>query len=279
MKKFSWAAIFGGAILSVVSASASTTTFQFNTDTPATTNAGAFGDKYVFSETGGIATATIYGFSNATSGSITGTTFQTGEIGQSTGTANVGGNPTMPLGITLCNQNEGLGCGSPQHQVDNNMGYDFVLIEFNTAVNLSSLTLSTYQGNGSSDSQDFSYITGSGSFPVINPGATTVASLMGSANQVNCTTAGFNTVALHSCDTGASNTYGGSQGFSGNGVTWLMVGAQYVDAGGDDYFKISDLQISSNTQSATPEPGTFGLIGLALAGFGIYGRKRKSRNS
>jgi PEP-CTERM motif len=285
MKKYSLAAIVGGLALAAVPAGAVTTTFQFNSDTPVISNGGTFGDKYVFTEVGGISNATIFGYSNATSGSTTGANFQTAELGQSTGTASVTGTngaTTIPLGLTVCNQNEGLGCGSPQHQVDNNNGFDFVLIEFSAKVDLTSLTLSTYQGNGSSDSQDFEYAYGTGAFPVITPGSTSVASLMGSATQVSCTTAGFNTLAKDNCDTGASNTYSNSTGFSSgaNGATWVMIGAQDPNSGGSDYFKISQLVISThNTVTATPEPGTFGLIGLALAGLGAASRKFKSSRS
>lgn len=284
MKKYSLAAIIGGAVLSVASASANTSTFQFNTATPTWTNAGAFGDSALFS--GSVANATVFAYSNATSSSTTGTTFQTAELGQSTGTAAVtgtNGSTTIPLGLTVCNQNETLNCGSPSHQVDNNTGYDFVLIEFSAAVNLNSLTLSTYQGTSplGTDSQDFTYAYGTGAFPTIATGTsgTSVSTVMSATDHVttvNCVTAGFNTKALDNCDTGASNTYTPTQGFGGNGVTWVMIGAQYPDAAGNDYFKISSLTVSTNSISATPEPATFGLIGLALAGLGVYGRRRKS---
>jgi len=287
MKKYSLAAIVGCAIISVVPASANSSTFMFggsSTAAPISTSGTGFGDSMTFGGgtggvSGGVANATIYAYSNSTSTTITGTTFQTAQLGQSTGTATVtgtDGNKTIPLGLTDCNQYEGLNCGSPQHQVSNNEGYDFVLIEFSAAVDLSSLTLSTYQGNGSSDSQDFSYVYGTGADPTITPGSTTVASLMGSATQVNCTTAGYNTLALSNCDTGASNTYGSAQGFGGNGATWVMIAAQDPNTGGNDFFKISDLTVTTyNGTQATPEPGTFGLIGLALAGLGIAGRKLK----
>ncbi len=273
-------------MLSVTPAGASTSTFQFSVYNPiSSTNGNSgyqnnFGNSLTFGggtngASGGVANATVFAWDTGTFNSTNGTTFQPGQIGDATGTGTYNNNnPNMPLGLTDCNQYEGANCGSPMHQVSNEYGYDFVLIEFGAAVNLNSITLSTYQGV-SGDSQDFTYVAGTGANPTINSnGTTSVSSLLAGATTVNCNTYFGST--NYNCTTGASNTYGSSQNFSGNDVTWLLIGAADPVGSSTDYFKISDLQISTYNAPSVPEPSTFGLIGLALVGLGIYGRKRKS---
>ena len=65
-----------------------------------------------------------------------------------------------------------------------------------------------------------------------------------------------------------------------NDVTYLLIGASITDANAD-YFKIQDINANAynSTNPSTPEPATFGLIGLALAGLGAYSRKRRSNRS
>jgi hypothetical protein len=66
---------------------------------------------------------------------------------------------------------------------------------------------------------------------------------------------------------------------AGGDVTYLLIGASVPDAGTTtDSFKLNTLTVN-NVVTATPEPATFGLLGLALTGLGVYGRKRKPGRS
>ena len=168
--------------------------------------------------------------------------------------------------------NPSAGCTPPYHQVNNYDNYEFVLFEFSAGVNLSSIQLANFGFNpGGASDMDMSYWTSTSSS--VNP--TTMSTLS--------TTGGFSNEA--------SITYSGStnpvtDSFSGSpintsDVTYLLVGAMY---GGDttpDFFKIQDLAVSpvpagNTVVLATPEPTTFGLIGLALTGLGLIARKRKA---
>ncbi len=65
---------------------------------------------------------------------------------------------------------------------------------------------------------------------------------------------------------------------AGGTVTSLLVGAAVGES--TDAFKVTELVLNNGSGGtgsggSTPEPGTFGLIGLALTGLGIAGRKLK----
>jgi hypothetical protein len=169
-------------------------------------------------------------------------------------------------GLGVCNPGEQPGCSSPQHQIDNLNGLDFVLFGFSAAVTLNDLKVQSFgnpTGSGSSD-VDMSYAILSASQEASLVAGTLVFS------SVNFTT--FNTANL------SSDTYT----LSGTGQYVLIgtaVTANYGDSAGNanpDAFKIQDLVVSS---VATPEPASCFLMGSGILAGAVFGRRRLIRKS
>jgi hypothetical protein len=256
MKKYSLAVIVGGAILSVVPASANSTTFNFaNVQAGSTGN--SYGNSLSFTVGGITVTETAFYVAAGYTGS---TKFGAAAVDNYSGS-------TLGLGVCSPNDPGGTGCGSPSHQVDNAVGDEFILFTFSGGtVGLgtgSSIQVANYapDPNGSGTAVDLTYYSAS---TAIVAGTTTMSSETG-AHTVDANAGSGVTVT-------DSNLIGGN-------ITYLLIGAAVNDSV-DDAFKVNSLTVNtSNSVTATPEPATFGLIGLALAGLGVYGRKRKSRNN
>jgi hypothetical protein len=170
------------------------------------------------------------------------TTFQTATLGEYTG-----------YGLGVCNQQELAaqgGCGSPQHEIDDNGQNDFVLFQFSTAVTSITITLDPVCNCNT----NASYYVGNG----LNPLGDTLAQL-GTATPSNETTS----------DTVRTVTLTGL----GAGVNSVLFGASVL--GTDNYFKIESISVTEGS-TAAPEPATFGLAGLALIGLGVIGKRRRN---
>lgn len=215
-------------------------------------------------------------------------------------------------GIGICegsNQNSnGDDCDQPNHQVNNgpnnvtsgaaacsssnNCDFEFMLIQFNSAVDLNQIQLGNWGTTGTNTDPFISTYWTSASMASLSQietdlEAKTISQVAG--------TDGFSAEMAGACSGGGSTTNniggGGNNNGSyvdncavnGNGlttlntgaVTYLLIGASVAQGqAGQDFFKIQDI---SFTGAATPEPATFGLIGLSLAGLGLLSRKSKRK--
>jgi hypothetical protein len=290
MKKYSLAAVFGGAILAVVPASATTSTFNFTGGNGSDTYS-SFPVNITVGTTSVTATATAYNFKQGTTQGQalgTATTLSTAQLGAYSG-AGLGVCETGTTGATGTNQ----ACGTPYHQINNgwNPGtgltgqaqqdYEFILIAFSgAAVNLQSVELGNFGvPSGTADPFAVTYFYTSANSLTTPLAGMTFGALMGGADGFTQGSTDCSGTCVPGVVNGASTT--ATDALNVNDVTYLLIGASTASANsGKDFFKIQDLNISgtqsTTTSSPTPEPATFGMIGLALAGLGIYGRKRKS---
>jgi hypothetical protein len=288
MIRYLWA-ILGGALLLVVPAGATTTTYQF--DFAACGEVGNPGctsnvSAYSVSSSGVTATATAY-FLEGTNNTFNGNAaFQTGQVGAYSN-----------AGLGICETQSGGNCGVPYHQMDNynNPGgnsapadFEFMLIQFSAAVNLSSIQLGNWGvASGSANPFYATYLVSSSANAISLAGTT--------YSQLTSGTDGFSAAMTTSCTSGVtledgSNGNGGSttsncavngnavDNLSGTNVTYLLIGASTTQNLNEDFFKIQDLNANHGGPSPTPEPATFALFGIALIGFGMFGRKRKTGN-
>ena len=296
MRNFFGLAIFGCAMLAAIPASATTSNFDFLTcsgsgSTQCSASLSAYGPVTSTTGSGVTATATAYFIQGTSTGPTSTDHLQSGLVGSYN---------TAGLGVceNTAQVNAGY-CSSPTHQMDNGVNpdsgnnggtpndYEFMLIQFSAAVNLSEIELGNFGVlSGNADPFAATYFTTTASSLATAPTSMTYS-------QLTSGTDGF-TEAQATCTSGAT-LLASSQGFStsncavngeameslsGTGVTYLLIGASVTSNLGEDFFKIQDIQANGNASvGPTPEPATFALFGLALTGLGVYGRKRKSSRS
>lgn len=216
---------------------------NFNLTSGTNTSSSSMGNVRTFSAGGINVTSTAWSLSSLSAD------FAASQLGRATN-----------YGLWVCNPAEGINCPSPEHQIDNLNGFEFVLFQFSQAVDPAAISIKTYNYAD----LDVSYFLGNTASNLSLAGVN-LAELagLGFGGQVNddvTTSATSRTVSI------ANNI----------GVNSLLIGAR---AGGDrnaDYFKINSLTMNPVTVSDVPEPGTFALTGLALAGLGLVRRSKKS---
>jgi len=289
-----------GVVIAAVPAMASPAIIDFTT-TGGTGTGSAGNDLSAYSVTVGGLTATAYAF------------FATGTASTGPNSSFTGPNQSNPAvigqysnpndGLGVCETNGGTGgtllnCGSGYHQISNTINgstydYEFVLVAFTAGTNLDPVALNAVQlGNfgGAGAAAD--------PFGVTYYTSTTTASLnavetalegAGTPGTGNLTSGGvtFTSHSSPTCLTGqaaigtgvdnaGTPVYNdncavngnGIEDLSGTGVTYLLIGAAVN--GSEDYFKLQGLSVT------TPEPATFGMLGIAFVGLGLAFRKRKS---
>lgn len=152
------------------------------------------------------------------------------------------------------------------HQIDNAFGYtDFLLLQFNRAVTLSSALLNVYQmvGVAGRDSDLAFYNAG---------GITTTAW------DSNIDLSIYSTLpSTWTTVEGGSASGDRTIGATGASTKWLL-GAAFLPVGDrDDGFKIQSLSVSE--VAAVPEPASWALMIVGFAAVGMSLRRRTSRNA
>jgi hypothetical protein len=208
---------------------------------------------YTFNTTGNTSVNGAYGnslsFTATKNGSQLGMTVSAFQSKQSTNdiTKAYLGAFSTGLGVTGYGDSNG---SSNYHQFDNAGGYtDFVLLTFDRAVSLSSVTLNSYTlGNSRSKDNDLAIFNASA---LTNPNLTvydTVPSAWSAANGSGAN--GYRVL-----------------GDAGVSTRWL-VGAAFIPTNDrDDGFKIASIKVAELV-AAAPEPGTWAMM---LMGFGAIG--------
>ena len=129
--------------VSALSSEASTITFNFATGA-APNSKGIDGNSLQFISGGVTVTATAWTWNNSQ--------FNNSALGW------------WSAGLGVCNDGEFSGCNSPEHQVDNDGGKDFVLFQFaapvNTQVDPTGIYVKNYSGGNDPDDLDVSYWAG-----------------------------------------------------------------------------------------------------------------------
>jgi hypothetical protein len=227
---------------------------------------------------GGTNYGNTYTFANAYSGgpgaSVTISAFGATTTTSAITTAWVGDYTPAGLGITSQTPNELVKSGpnyipdvTGPHAIDNNGGYETLLLSFTKAVTLGSLTAG--YANGDSDAVILEY-TGTGVPPTIANGTNTYASLL---------TSGWKLVAVDADIATGSPTYIPFNGGPTASQYW-MVGAYMPIGGLSAPSTISDFKINgfTATLNAVPEPGSIALFGLAGVALAVSRRKRARKN-
>jgi len=125
-------ALVGFYIMSASSAVAATANFDFGATTP---------NGYTVPDTNNQASTLAFSvFSTAGGTTLNGLTVTATALNTSGGTDSVARNCRQYSGngLGICTTAENTaGCGIPEHQIDNNGSYEFMLFQFSTAVDLS----------------------------------------------------------------------------------------------------------------------------------------------
>ncbi len=162
-------------------------------------------------------------------------------------------------GIGSCNQDEGLNCSSPEHQVDNYLDNDYVLFILDETIFFNHITIDPYD----TWDRDVTYWVGTvaQNLDLSGKAYSDLAGLgFGSQQDV------FNSRSSTAIDIALNNSFGNA----------LLIGA-YKDETSSYYKKIDRFKIKAlyGEEHVVPEPATMALFGAGLAG-ALIRRKRSA---
>lgn len=163
-------------------------------------------------------------------------------------------------GLGVIGLGDQSGAGN-RHQIDNVGGYtDFLMLQFNRAVTLTSASLNLYQLSGvSGRDSDLAFYN--------------AASLQPAQWNSAINLAAYDTVPSLWTNAAGGST-GGSRALGASGASniWLL-GASFLPTGDrDDGFKLSQISVSEQV-AAVPEPGTWATMMLGFAAVGAALRR------
>lgn len=208
-----------------------------NWDFTASGGAGTLGNVVNLSSGGVNVTVTAFSLANQ----VSTTQFTAAAVGQ-----------WGSYGLGVCNAAEYTGCSSPNHQVDNIGGYDFLLLQFSAPVDPISLVIRS----ATSSDRDLTYWTGNQASGYSLLGLTLANIGLGSATTVN-----------NPIGSGAITVSLGNPSM----VNTLLVGTALPNPDGwPDYFKLQSVSVGQ-----VPEPATYALLGIGLVALGTWKRFRR----
>lgn len=236
--------------LGVATAGAAEITFDFQAS-GGTTSGSGYGNTRSYTVGGVTVTVSAWGVTGASN-----TQFRTAQLGWWSG-----------AGLGICGRNEGTGCSSPEHQVDNSGAREYVLFRFSQAIDPTRVSIDPY---GTYD-RDIEYFIGTATSSALGGLAPTSASL------------GTIGLGTRFTDLSTASNDGRFVAIEGGMVTALLIGAGPLNSGGFDNiidrFKIETLTIQTGPSGApdpsgsVPVPASLVLLGGALAGLGTLRRR------
>lgn len=188
----------------------------------------------------------------ASAWSYNGTTLQQSFLGQ------YGSN-----GIGVTNPNEGDGSASNSHTTDNVGQYDFILLLFNQAVNISSARLNPYAVSGNVADNDAYVSYASAALPfTVSPTAVPLASSVFASLLTNGYNVSGNNVSPYSTVINSSSLFGN---------VWVIGASRSNPDNIADGFKLA----SVNVTAAVPEPSSWALMLLGFGAIGVASRRQR----